>query len=418
MAIADPTWMQNLSFSAKEDREVITAMYDEGVLTPTSAKVTQQVVPAYSVLVAAGRLVVTGDDQTLQGNYLVRLPIAETVPWPAPPGSNSRIDLLVARINDPNAGGPAGNNCTLTVVQGVAAASPVAPAVPTSALVLAQLLIPAGKATILAADITDRRVIAGQRCEVGVCKLFTGATPPSGYVWGRGGTVLRADYPELNELYSAQGYPFGAGNGTTTFGLPDMGGREVIAVGTGFATAGASGGASTVTLSAANMPAHTHPSPTHVHTGPSHVHDMSHGHTAGSGTQSANHVHNVAGVVGGADGAHEHFADGVDGSYMIAVTSGGSSAFTGPGVNIQYITTTRYDGVHGHSINVNSGAESANHTHAITVNAIAANTGAGGTGSTSGYIGDATTGSTGSGTAVNNMDPYIVIQGWIIRAAG
>jgi microcystin-dependent protein len=61
-------------------------------------------------------------------------------------------------------------------------------------------------------------------------------------------------------LFSIIGTFYG-GNGTTTFGLPNLQGNVPISQGTGqfTATLGSIGGATQVTLTTAEMPAHTHP---------------------------------------------------------------------------------------------------------------------------------------------------------------
>lgn len=62
-------------------------------------------------------------------------------------------------------------------------------------------------------------------------------------------------------LYSLLGTYFG-GNGSTTFGLPDLTGRVAIGMGTGAGltprTIGEKGGIESITLSNSNLPAHTH----------------------------------------------------------------------------------------------------------------------------------------------------------------
>lgn len=60
---------------------------------------------------------------------------------------------------------------------------------------------------------------------VGAVLPYTGGGAPSRYLWPDGRNVSRTTYPALNALYAASGYPFGAGNGSTTFGLPDLRGR-------------------------------------------------------------------------------------------------------------------------------------------------------------------------------------------------
>jgi microcystin-dependent protein len=63
-------------------------------------------------------------------------------------------------------------------------------------------------------------------------------------------------------LYSLIGTTYG-GNGSTTFGLPDMRGRLPVhqgqAADTGSYTLGQQGGSETVTLNPAQMPMHSHP---------------------------------------------------------------------------------------------------------------------------------------------------------------
>jgi microcystin-dependent protein len=50
---------------------------------------------------------------------------------------------------------------------------------------------------------------------------------------GNGVTPLRATYGALNTVLSALSYPFGSGNGTTTFTLPDIQNRGLVAQGSG-----------------------------------------------------------------------------------------------------------------------------------------------------------------------------------------
>lgn len=45
-----------------------------------------------------------------------------------------------------------------------------------------------------------------------------------------GVTVSRSTYANLNALVAGLGYPFGSGDGSTTFGLPDAAGRNLVAM--------------------------------------------------------------------------------------------------------------------------------------------------------------------------------------------
>ena len=59
------------------------------------------------------------------------------------------------------------------------------------------------------------------------------ASVPSGWVLADGSAISRAQYPDLNTLYNAAGYPYGSGDGINTFNVPDLRGRVSLGVGTG-----------------------------------------------------------------------------------------------------------------------------------------------------------------------------------------
>ena len=83
---------------------------------------------------------------------------------------------------------------------------------------------------------------------------------PSGWLLCDGTAVSRTEY---SNLYNLVGTTFGAGNGTTTFNLPDLSGRSIIGVGTGSGLTarnrGDTGGAENHTLTEAQIPLHGHP---------------------------------------------------------------------------------------------------------------------------------------------------------------
>ena len=107
----------------------------------------------------------------------------------------------------------------------------------------------------------------GQTIDPGVMVDFAGDNAPNGWLLCNGQLVSRAQYPGL---FTAISTKYGAGDGSTTFQLPDLGGRVTAgkeAVGTRLTVGGsgidstkvgATGGGETVALTAAQMPSHNH----------------------------------------------------------------------------------------------------------------------------------------------------------------
>ncbi|CBS87788.1 phage tail protein [Azospirillum lipoferum] len=105
----------------------------------------------------------------------------------------------------------------------------------------------------------------------GALLAFGGAIAPAGYLLCDGSAVDRTTY---SDLFAVLGTSFGAGDGATSFNLPDLRGRvpagkddmggtaanRLTSTGSNIAgtTLGASGGAETHTLTTAQMPNHYH----------------------------------------------------------------------------------------------------------------------------------------------------------------
>ena len=66
----------------------------------------------------------------------------------------------------------------------------------------------------------------------GAVKMWLTGTAPAGYLLLDGTPRLRASFTALNSLLQAASYPFGSGDGVTTFDLPDMRGRVPVGLGT------------------------------------------------------------------------------------------------------------------------------------------------------------------------------------------
>lgn len=146
-------------------------------------------------------------------------------------------------------------------------------------------------------DITINRasgivtITAAQQTPAGVLSPFAGSAAPAGWLLAYGQAVSRTTYANL---FAAIGTTYGAGDGSTTFNVPDLRGRVIAALdnmgGTDAGrldwanTLGTNGGAQTVALAAGNIPTHTH-AINHDHPlGGSHSHtinisDPGHSHT-------------------------------------------------------------------------------------------------------------------------------------------
>lgn len=101
---------------------------------------------------------------------------------------------------------------------------------------------------------------------------FAGATAPTGFLLADGTAVSRTTYAAL---YAITGDLYGAGNGSTTFNLPNLKGRFPVgrdAAQAEFDTRGETGGEKTHTLTTAEMPSHTHTQDAHTHTQDAHNH--------------------------------------------------------------------------------------------------------------------------------------------------
>lgn len=143
---------------------------------------------------------------------------------------------------------------------------------------------PAASTAVLYMDTADQLKVkhaSGTEEYVGVpvgAVFFVTGLAPVGYLELDGSAVSRTSFPKL---FTYLGTFYGAGDGSTTFNIPDARGRvmagldltglRLTAAGLGVAaTTGAVGGSQTYTLSTSEIPSHTHVNtlndPGHTHT--------------------------------------------------------------------------------------------------------------------------------------------------------
>lgn len=162
--VDEPLWMQAtggdaaISYAAADDRAFIDSLFiAEGVLVVNASafKVSQRGAGAnFSVDVASGKAVVTGDDGTNQRKYVVISNGTVNVVTPSAPGSGTRVHRIIIRIRDKQVIGSGTYDWTIELLEDTGSGTP---AQPNSAITLALVSIAAAQASVLNANITDSR---------------------------------------------------------------------------------------------------------------------------------------------------------------------------------------------------------------------------------------------------------------------
>jgi len=131
----------------------------------------------------------------------------------------------------------------------------------------------------------DTATVLTSAVPIGTVLLWAGtdANLNTGWLVCDGSAINRTTY---SDLYTIQGNAFGAGDGSTTFNIPDMRDRFVVGAGSSYAQ-NAQGGASTNNMAHTHtVNSHTHTTGTHSHTVTSHRHSTPN-HSHGAGTYRA-----------------------------------------------------------------------------------------------------------------------------------
>ena len=164
----------------------------------------------------------------------------------------------------------------------------------------------------------------------GVIQLYAGSSAPSGWLICNGQAVSRTTYAAL---YAVIGTTYGAGDGSTTFNIPNLVNKTVR----GSNSLGKTGGADTVTLTTANIPAHTHTGTTnsegaHTHNSWWSYHDSS--ISSSDAPKNALYYHPSLSKATSSAGAHTHTFT------TSSVGSGSAVTITNPYVMLHYIIKT------------------------------------------------------------------------------
>lgn len=318
---------------------------------------------------------------------------------------NPRIDRVVVRRTAST------KVMALVVLAGTPAAVPAAPAVTQTRggvfeLSLAQVRVESGAANIAANKTTDERTFVG--VDVRVCRTlaelpnpdsqgairyesstgrllvwdgagfdtfydpnsdglpigamldYGGDTDPLHYLICDGRALSRTTYAAL---YAVIGVRNGAGDGSTTFNIPDARDRSTVGASTA-KVLGSTGG-----TSEASTAAHSHP---HAHTASAGQDSPDHSHGGSTAGQSADHGH--SGSTGTESAAHAHTTFSSDrGVYL-----GGGGNIAKSNIGGAGDTTSTETAAHAHSFGTGgasndhahgfgTGGASARHGHTVTV---------------------------------------------------
>jgi len=153
-----PSWLQNGSHPAENDRLSMQSIISStGIIGTSSLAITQNSPAGMSVLVAAGWGAIVGTTQANMGVYQFYNDASTVATITTANPSNPRIDRVCITVSDAYYTGSL-NQVAINVVAGTPASSPVAPATPANSISLATIAVGAGVTSIVTGNITDTRV--------------------------------------------------------------------------------------------------------------------------------------------------------------------------------------------------------------------------------------------------------------------
>jgi hypothetical protein len=176
-----PSWLQNGSHPAENDRLSVQALYaTTGIIGSSSLAVNPNSPAGMSVVIDTGWCAIVGTTQSNMGVYTVFNDAQDTLTITTANPTNPRIDRVVVTVRDAYYTG-AFNDVIFQVVAGTPASSPSAPATPANSISLATVYVGAGVTQINAGNITDTRVDVTTNLPVGD---ITGITAGAGLTGG------------------------------------------------------------------------------------------------------------------------------------------------------------------------------------------------------------------------------------------
>lgn len=256
----DPLYLQPKSYDARADRKWFADIISPGVVGSGDYNVTAAT-SNMNISVAPGVAYILGQDIAEQGMYRQYSPNAQSLTVGGNNSGNPRIDTVILRVLDNASDSSTYNECRIEIVPG----TPTSGANLTnlngkanlntltdsskSLVVLAYVLVPNNATSLTtASNVKDARVRAsvgsGQAfggVPVGATIEWNAASPPAGgfYLVEDGSAISRSVY---SALFNLVGTTFGAGDGSSTFNIPDSRGRVPV----GYAPSGGNADVSTM----------------------------------------------------------------------------------------------------------------------------------------------------------------------------
>ena len=191
-------------------------------------------------------------------------------------------------------------------------------------------------------DFSGSNLSGIQGVNTGIIVPWSNASVPSGFLECAGAAVSRTTYAAL---FAVIADTYGAGDGSTTFNLPDLTDRIIVSKSPSFAlasTGGAdavaatgniSGAADPTALTTPTIAAHTHPDGARLGGGGAGPRPAAPGTAEGTTSRpSFNATGTVSAGAAGGDGAHTH--------PLAATFTGGSDSVLQPYLTVMYIIKT------------------------------------------------------------------------------
>lgn len=167
---------------------------------------------------------------------------------------------------------------------------------------------------------------------------YGGQSAPSGWLMCDGATVSRSEFAGL---FAVIGTAYGAGDGVTTFRLPDL--RTRVPLGADAERArGTTGGTESNTLGTEHLPSHNHSM--------AHTHSIAHDHGAVTTSSNGNHDHAVLRSDGTGTGTNGALARG-----SATNQTSSNSSVTNEGAHTHTVDLPNFTGNSGGSSAANTG---------------------------------------------------------------